>query len=151
MRVSDRRSGRTWLAFGVRVARPLAVVRPPLDEQCEFESGFLWKMVTERLQASDVKGATAHKAVLEEKHRKERVFFEQNAIPWECQAFRFSHTRKRWVPNARTLDPHRDVEEPMAMPPRFHVPAPVQRAYDAGATEPVANVQINTEANLRTA
>jgi hypothetical protein len=74
MRVTDVRSGRAWMPFDVRSARPLMVVRPPMEDQGEYESGVLWRMVTMRLSANDTRGATAHKEALEEKQRRERGF-----------------------------------------------------------------------------
>jgi hypothetical protein len=35
------------------------------------------------------------------------------------------------------------------MPPPFQVPAPIQRAYDAGITEHVAQIQSIVEAGLQ--
>jgi hypothetical protein len=149
MKVVDHRNDRTWLSFDVRVARPLTVVRPPIDDQSELESESVWRMVTQHLIANDLRGATAHKAALEEKQRKERAFFEQAGLRWEPQYFHYSQARRRWIPNEMNSEPYREGEEIVAMPPPFTIPPLIQRAYDAGITEPMAQVHINTEANIR--
>jgi hypothetical protein len=149
MRVTDLRTGRTWLPFDVRSARQLTVVRPPITEQVEYESEVLWRMVTAHLSANDTRGATAHKEALEEKQRRERAFMEEQGIPWEPQAFHYDDVKRRWVPNALDMENWRDGEEPVAMPPEFQVPAHILRAYEARVTEPVERLQAKVEASLQ--
>jgi hypothetical protein len=147
MKATDVRTGREWLTFDVRTAQPLVLEVPPLTEQCEFESRLLWKFVTFYLEQNDTPHATCHKYALEEKQRKERQYQSDNQIDWELQLFHFNERRKRFVPNDLNLDPAFG-EEPVEMP-TFHVPAVVQRAYDAGITQPIAALHDAVEEEIR--
>jgi hypothetical protein len=141
--VTDLRSGRVWLSFDIRVARPLSVKLPSLPEQCEHEIKYGWQRVSEKLEANDVREATAQKNALKDK--QERIW--QNQVAWETQAFQYNTNKRRWVSCKLNLEPSHKGE-PIAMPSPFQVLVVIQRIYDAGVTEPMVQIHIHTEANM---
>jgi hypothetical protein len=147
MKATDLRTHREWLTFDVRTSRSLTLEVPPIEEQCEFESQFAWRFVTAYLRRNDTRHATVHKSALEEKQRKERAFQLEHHIVWPLQLFHFNERSERYVPNALNLEPF--TEDEVIEMPTFHVPPPIQQAYDAGITQPIGVMQEQVEAQIR--
>ena len=151
MKCVDNRSGRTMITFDVRRVVPLRIVSPPIEDQCEFESQYIWRCVSHYIRAKDSVNATVHKSAIEEKQRREREFFKENGIEWELQLFHFDMRQNRYVPNNLELNPRvAGQNEHMTMPNRFNIPRPVQLAMQSGATVSFERIQRDTEKNIET-
>jgi hypothetical protein len=150
MKSTDLRSKRTWLSFDVRHQIPLTIVPPNLEEQCPYESQYIWQNVTRYLNENDTKSATEHKFALEEKQRAEREYFNANNIEWELQCFHLDEALKRYIPDNLNLTPYSPGEPSMEMPP-FHVPPPIQRATDEGIVPVMSEVHRQAEEKVQAA
>ncbi|KAH0792594.1 Oxysterol-binding protein [Histomonas meleagridis] len=152
MKCVDKRNGKIMVPFDVRRIVPLRIVSPPIEEQCEFESQYIWQCVSHYIKEKDSANATIHKLAIEEKQRKEREFFDENNIQWELQVFHFDQRMKRFVPNNLDLTPRNDSDnnEQIEMPEKFHVPVPVVRALECGATVSFSQLQRETEKKIST-
>ena len=141
-RVSD---GHTWIAFDVRKSVPMKIVVPPLDQQSEAESKFIWSKVTEHLVAGDVKGATEHKLQLEDRQRAMVKYCKDENVEWVPQRFHWDEEKKRYLPNDLNLAPVREDEPVQEMPEGFVVPELATRMQDAGVCMSVHQVHENAE------
>ena len=129
------------LMFDAKKAKMLNIVIPPIDEQSEYESRFVWRRVTECLERNDPESANMYQKALTENLKKTEKCFEATKKNWTYQLFNYDEKEKRYIPKDLDLSLHRDDEPPLQMHPGFHVPPQVVELQEQGKIKTTLQIQ----------
>lgn len=137
------------LMFNVKSAKMLHIVVPPIEEQSQYESRFVWRRVTEYLDRNDPETANKYQKALTENLKKTEKCFEASHKEWKYQLFNYNEQEKRFIPKDLDLSLHNDNEPPLEMHPGFVVPPQVVELQEAGKIKTTLQVQQDVDASLQ--
>ncbi|OHT08672.1 Oxysterol-binding protein 4 [Tritrichomonas foetus] len=134
--------------FDVSTAKSLQLIIPPIEEQSQFESRFVWRKVTEYLERNDPKSANEHQSAIKEKQKKIIECLEQSHQPWGYQLFDYNEEMKRFIPKELNLSLYQEDEEPVQMHAGFNVPQLVLNLELSGVVKTNLQIQEDTERSI---
>lgn len=137
------------LMFDAKNARNLNIVIPPIEDQSQYESRFVWRRVTECLENGDPETANLYQKALTENLKKAEKCFELSKKNWTYQLFDYNEKQKRFIPKDLDLSLYHEGEPQLQLHPGFNVPPQIVELQEEGKIKTTLQIQEEVDASLQ--